>query len=152
MVLRHYLYFIVGKFIRDIIKLNCSTDMPMRQEVPRLFIEEYGILLIDNVHLLMPDGREYCVHFCGISDVLSGLHKMMQSYSVKEKYVLFFDYVGRSHFFINIYTEDGVDVFDNCIPKVMLTDVMCQTKCPVINLSDNSGDESEGIIVIPKFS
>lgn len=91
---------------------------------------EYGIFLIDNVHLIMPDGKEFCVHFSDEKNELVGLQNMMLNYSIGCDYVLFFDYVGRSHFLVSAYTKKGDDLFASIHHKVRLEDVMREAECP----------------------
>lgn len=59
----------------------------------------------------MPDGNEFFVRFSDLVVRLEGLQKLIVQYLVKEQYVLFFDFVGRSHFLVSIYNDKGEDVF-----------------------------------------
>lgn len=106
--------------------------------MPRLFVQEYGILLLENVHLLLPDGNEFGVKFSDSVGQLSGLDKLLMNYSFKENYVIFFDYIGRSHFLLSVYTEKGDDVFGYLRRKVMLKDIMQETDCPITRSSGRS--------------
>ncbi|KAK1380435.1 hypothetical protein POM88_027179 [Heracleum sosnowskyi] len=123
--------------------MNEKTTSNGELEVPRLFVDQHGLSIADTVHLLMPDGLEYFVSFCGFRNVLHGLKKVLLKYSVGENYVLCFDYVGESHFYVSIYDTTSVDIFDDLSVKVLLQDVMRQSKCPVIVLSDDSVDEDK---------
>lgn len=109
--------------------------------MPRLFVKEYGLLLVENVHLLMPDGCEFIVHFSESIGKLKGLQKILRKYSVKEEYVILFDYVGRSHLLLSIYNEKGDDVFAFLRRKVMLQDIMRETECPITATSDISHED-----------
>lgn len=101
------------------------------QVLPRLFVAEYSILLLDSVHLLMPDGNEFCVDFSNLIGQLRGLQKLITNYSLKEHYVIMFDYIGRSQFLLSIYNEKGEDVLAYLRRKVMLHDIMQATECPI---------------------
>lgn len=108
------------------------------QDMPRIFVQEYGILLLENVHLLMPDVNEFCVKFSESIGQLTGLDKLLLKYSFKEHYVIFFDYIGRSHFLQSVYTEKGDDVFAYLRRKVMLQHIMHETECPISRSLDRS--------------
>lgn len=111
------------------------------QELPRLFVEEYGILLLTNLHLILPDGKEFCVQYSESIGQLTGLQKLLNNYLLKEEYVLMFDYIGGSHFLLSVYNERGEDVFAYLGRKVLLEDIMQETDCPINNNIDLSKED-----------
>ncbi|KAK1373014.1 hypothetical protein POM88_029207 [Heracleum sosnowskyi] len=133
-----------GKSIMSWLKvMSNDTILSGELEIPRVFVDKFGESLGESVHLLIPDGGEVCVHFCGFRSYLYGLNKLIAKYSVSENYVLFFDYVGNSHFYVSIYNNNCMDIFDELSVKVLLEDVLLQPKCPIVVLSDDSVDEDE---------
>lgn len=94
----------------------------------------------NNVHLLLGDGNEYCVRFCALNNMLFGMIKFLLKYNVVEDYVLFFDYVGKSHFYVLIYSTNSFDILDGLSGKVLLNGVLNWNQCPVVVLSDDSSN------------
>ncbi|KAK1363373.1 hypothetical protein POM88_038934 [Heracleum sosnowskyi] len=124
--------------------LSSETTLSGELEMPRLFIDNFGGLLNETVHLVVADGNEYCVRFCAFNNLLYGMKKLFSKYNVAENFVLFFDYVGRSHFFVSIYNNYCYDILDGLRDKILLMDVLNSTKCPVVVLSDDSSDSDAG--------
>lgn len=106
-----------------------------------MFVEEYGLLLLENVHFLLPDGKEFIVHYAESTGLVTGLHKMIRNYCFRAEYVLLFDYVGRSHFLISAYNERGEDIFACLGRKVLLQDIMQETACPFTKKTDMSKED-----------
>ncbi|KAK1356507.1 hypothetical protein POM88_049763 [Heracleum sosnowskyi] len=73
-----------------------------------------------------------------------GLKKLFLKYSVHENYVMVFDNVGPSHFYVSIYNNNSVDIFHEFIGKFLLEDVIREPKCPIVVLSDDSEGEFGG--------
>ncbi|KAK1390082.1 hypothetical protein POM88_018260 [Heracleum sosnowskyi] len=124
--------------------LSSETTLSGELEMPRMFIENFGGLLTETVHLVVADGNEYCVRFCAFKNLLYGMKKLFSKYNVAEDFVLFFDYVGRSHFFVSIYSNNCFDILDGLSDKTLLMDVLNSTTCPVVVLSDDSSDGDAG--------
>lgn len=109
-----------------------------------MFVSEFGWMLSEDVKLYLPDGSEYSVYLCGSKALMIGLKKMLKKYGVKENYVVFFEYLGRSSFYITLYNAFGVDIFDSMHEKLLLLDVIKKLESEVIQLSDSSDDDIEG--------
>ncbi|KAK1388622.1 hypothetical protein POM88_016800 [Heracleum sosnowskyi] len=135
-----------GKSLMKWLKVVSSeTTISGEMEMPRLFIDNFGASMTETVHLVVADGSEYCVRYCAFNNLLYGMKKLFLKYNVAENYVLFFDYVGRSHFFVYIYNKNYFDILDGLRDKILLRDVLNSTKCPVVVLSDDSSDNDAGI-------
>ncbi|KAL1815229.1 hypothetical protein ACET3Z_017803 [Daucus carota] len=89
-------------------------------EVPFLFAEQYSQKLKEDVNLFLPDGGKFHAYFSIEGNLLYGLKDLMMTYAVKEQYVMFFEFVGLSSFYVTIYNEEGEDLFNKLTDKLML--------------------------------
>lgn len=86
-------------------------------------MKEYGKKLKKKVNILMPDGMLYRVHFSLLNNVLLGLKGLFYTYSITEDYVLFFDYVGQSTFYVSVFDPFCMDVWNEISDKLLLKNV-----------------------------
>lgn len=72
----------------------------------------------------MADGGKFHAYFSRAGNLLYGLKNLMTTAGVKEKYVVFFEFVGNSSFYVTIYNEEGEDIFNKLAEKVVLRNLV----------------------------
>ncbi|KAK1405178.1 hypothetical protein POM88_004783 [Heracleum sosnowskyi] len=87
--------------------INESTYIFGEMEIPRLFVQNYGWTVADDVKLVMGDRTEYMVKFSSGRKVLHGMRKFLRTYSIEENFVLVFTYVAISTFSVCVYDKEG---------------------------------------------
>lgn len=110
-----------------------------------MFEREFGWTLAHNVKLVLGDGYQYIAYFCDGSKLLIGLKQMLIKYSVEDNYVLSFDLVGRSTFYVNIYNEEGMDIFNYMFQKLTISTLINHLAEDVIDLTDSTMDSDNGL-------
>lgn len=95
-----------------------------------------------DIKLYLVDGYEFGAFVCGNSHLMIGLKKLLEKYEVEEDYVLLFEFVGRSSFYVTIYNSSGMNIFNDLPEKLLLTDLMRKFEKEVILLFDSSMDVS----------
>lgn len=103
-------------------------------------------MLAADIRLMVPDGKEYNDHFCPSLKSMIGLKNLFDAYSVEKDYFLFFYYVGRSTFYVSIYNNLGIHIFNDVEVKFIVKDVLQKFEDEVIVLSDSSTGEKFGAL------
>lgn len=111
------------------------------QELPRVFLHEYGESLSEVVTLVMPDGMKFITKFSLHRKVLYMLKQLVEAYKLAQSYILFFDYVGSNTFYITIYDKNGMDIFNYLSNKLHLVNIMNQLEEEVMMFSHSRIDE-----------
>lgn len=76
----------------------------------------------------MGDGNQFSAKFLSYTKVMYKLLPIVETYSIAENYVVFFDYVGSNTFYLTVYDNNQMDIFNGLRQKLMLADVMEQLK------------------------
>lgn len=100
-----------------------------------MFAEKFAEQIKEDVMLFLPDGGQFNGYFSVYGNLLYGLKNLMTTYGVKEKYVMFFEFVGISSFYVTIYNEEGEDIFNTLAEKLMLRTLV-------------EGEKVQGIILV----
>ncbi|KAK1360715.1 hypothetical protein POM88_045189 [Heracleum sosnowskyi] len=130
-----------GKGILKFFKfMNVDTVLSGELEVPRLFVDEFGWMLHEDVNLILEDGHQYTGFFCKTSNLMIGLKPLFEKYSIDEHYVLFFEYIGHSTFFLTVYNNYAMSIFNHLFDKLLLADVLKKYEPELIVLSESSFD------------
>ena len=77
-----------------------------------MFAQRFAKQIKEDVTLFLPDGGQFNGYFTVAGNLIYGLKNLMTTYGVKEKYVMFFEFVGISSFYVTIYNEEGEDIFN----------------------------------------
>lgn len=93
------------------------------KEISRVFLDAFGSSLREQIRLIVADGVEFCGHICSKSKQMTGLKKMMGAYAIKDDYFIFFEYFGRSTFYVCIYNNLGMEIFNKTGKKLFLGDI-----------------------------
>ncbi|KAK1382873.1 hypothetical protein POM88_020608 [Heracleum sosnowskyi] len=117
------------------------------QELPKVFVKELGWMVCNDIHLYLPDGYEFGGFICGGSNLMIELKNILEKYEVHEDYVIFFEFVGRSSFYVTIYNSYGMNIFNHLPEKFLLKDLISKFEREVIVLSDSSMEVSNGMEV-----
>lgn len=107
-------------------------------------MDNFGTLLNEDIDIYLANGSEHKAHFCEHSNLMIGLKKMLDMFSVEENYVMFFEFLDRSTFYVSIYNSLGMDIFNHLEKKCLLSDVLKKLEEDVIVLSDCQMDTDEG--------
>lgn len=83
----------------------------------------FGSSLCNNVSLQMGDGKEYHVNYCRMSNLIYGLKDLFSHYKVRKNFFIFFDYIGKSRFYITIFSPLSMDISNRNPNKLLLQDV-----------------------------
>lgn len=94
------------------------------QALPKLFAEKYGGDLKSKVTFLMSDCHEFVVKYCSQSNLLYGLESFVEVYYPEEDFIIFFDYIGNSKFYVSIFDRTSMDLCDDVEPKLMLNEAL----------------------------
>ena len=106
-------------------------------EVPYLFGKAYASAITDNAKLVLPDGFSSSCYFSKNGDLLYGLKDLMIKYSVRENCTMFFNYIGNSTFYVTIYNEAGMGIFNDLPEKLSLHTAKLKMGPDMIILSDS---------------
>ncbi|WOG92978.1 hypothetical protein DCAR_0312256 [Daucus carota subsp. sativus] len=93
------------------------------------FTAEY-IFVITDEHLQPTEWTLFNGYFTAAGNLLYGLKNLMTTYGVKEEYVMFFEFVGISFFYVTIYNEEGEEIFNKLAEKLMLRTLVEGIKVP----------------------
>ncbi|KAK1361631.1 hypothetical protein POM88_046105 [Heracleum sosnowskyi] len=132
-----------GKLRNGDICVFQSTQHPQKFQVA--VFERRNLMKFNNAGVQQGKSLMKWIKVMTYETILSGEMKMFLKYNVAKDYVLFFDYVGRSHFYVSIFNQDCFDILDGMSDKIMLTDVLNWSQCPVVVISSDSSDSGSGI-------
>ncbi|KAK1370882.1 hypothetical protein POM88_036974 [Heracleum sosnowskyi] len=127
--------------------MNSETLLTGELELPKVFVKELGWMVCNDIHLYLPDGYEFGGFICGGSNLMIELKNILEKYEVHEDYVIFFEFVGRSSFYVTIYNSYGMNIFNHLPEKFLLKDLISKFEREVIVLSDSSMEVSNGMEV-----
>lgn len=102
-----------------------------------MFELEFGWMLCENIKLVMCDGYEYKVSFLEGSKLVIGLLPMLRNYLVKENYILCFEFLGRSTFYVSIYSTNGMDINNYLSERLLLKSVVNYLENDLIVLTES---------------
>ena len=85
--------------------------MLCRQEIPRIFVEQYGSLIKDVVTVVMPDKRTFALAYCTELSYFYGVEQIVKTYSINAHDIMIFTYVAESTFEVSVYKGNGMDLF-----------------------------------------
>ncbi|KAK1398869.1 hypothetical protein POM88_008732 [Heracleum sosnowskyi] len=117
-------------------------------EVPRLFLNEFGEVKGGNIKLFLADGCQFSGYVCESSHVMIGLKDILGKYSVKEHYVLFFDYVGSSTFYVSIYNTLGMNIFNKMEEKLLVEELVKQVQFFSQGMIERDVGDAAGVRVV----
>lgn len=106
-----------------------------------MFAEKCGAFIKDNAQIYLPDGMLFSCYFSNTTKLLFGIKNLMVHYGVREKFSIFFEYVGNSTFYGSIYNEEGVEIFNELTKKLSLQTVRKEKGRQVYVITDSDEDE-----------
>lgn len=103
----------------------------LSQAIPKSLLKELGTHLDTGVALWMADRNVWIASYCKQNNCFSGLKRMLDHYSVLNGWSLLFQYVGKSTFYLSIFTPNSVDVLNDIKPskKLLLREVVIPQTC-----------------------
>ncbi|KAK1351974.1 hypothetical protein POM88_053688 [Heracleum sosnowskyi] len=117
-------------------------------EVPRLFLNEFGEVKGGNIRLFLADGCQFSGYVCESSHVMIGLKDILGKYSVSDHYVLFFDYVGSSTFYVSIYNTLGMNIFNKMEEKLLVEELVKQVQFVTKGMIERDVGDAAGVSVV----
>lgn len=106
-----------------------------------MFVEKYGKKIRRDVSLFVADGKKFGAKYCSDKHLLINLKNLVHNYQIKEKYFIFFNYIGNSCFYLSIFSTWGFDICNQIREKFLLKDLigeaLMETKKEDVFMSDN---------------
>lgn len=104
-------------------------------------------MLEEDITLLLPDVKEFSVHYCCSSGILTGLKKILDKNEVEENYIFILQLIGKKLFYVSMFNTFGMDIFNYKDKKLGLKEVLHNFKNQVLLLSNSSLEGPQGTYV-----
>ncbi|KAK1374665.1 hypothetical protein POM88_030858 [Heracleum sosnowskyi] len=114
-----------GKSIMKFFKIVSEVlEETFHLAFPELFAEKFGSQISEKVTLLMPDRNEIVVNYSGKNNFLYGLKEFVRAYSIAVDFLIFFDFLGNSTFYVSVFDYLGEDVCEDVDDKLHLAEIV----------------------------
>lgn len=90
---------------------------------PRLFVQMYGTELKNKMNLLLSNGEKLCVNYCRRGNLIYGLEEF-DTYCIKEDFIIFFDYLGNSQFYVSMFGRSCMEISNDVSEKLLLEEAL----------------------------
>lgn len=87
-------------------------------------MEKYGNKIRENVSLFVGDGNKFSATYFMERHLVTNLKDLVVKYKMKENYIIFFDYVGNSCFYLTIYSPWCFEICNQITKKLLLKDLL----------------------------
>lgn len=132
-----------GRFFKFMTKTSIHEG---ELELPLVFRRNYGESLNNILDIDLGGGYSTKFSYCRATKKIHNLKLFIRKYQIKDKYVIFFDYVGYSKFSVTVYDHQCMNHFRDMYGDIRLQDYLYPPiEADVVELSD--GDKSDMDVV-----
>lgn len=94
------------------------------QFLPVVFTKKYAGNLSNKLQLWLADRKICIVPFCSNKKCIYGIETLFQDYEVVANSTFLFHYLGKSTFYLTMFSPAGSDLLENFERKLLLKDVV----------------------------
>ncbi|KAJ9152914.1 hypothetical protein P3X46_026422 [Hevea brasiliensis] len=130
-------------------KIRASTIEDKKLNLPLMFVRKYGDELSDVAKLIASNGLIWEVGLTKGEMIIwfdDGWHEFVEYYSVRNGWLLIFNYIGMSNFHVSIFDEYVFEIGYPCIERTRKEEPSNIRKQPLFNEDEMKDDDSVEIL------